>query len=87
MDHPATEFKDTPMVVVPLEKLSDQAINGLIHEFILREGTDYGKYEYSLDEKQAQVKKQMDAGQVVVVFDILEGSCSIVRKECLPKIK
>ena len=87
MNQPANEFKDTPMVIVPLEKLSAEAIDGLINEFILREGTDYGKHEYSLDEKHAQVQKQLNAGHCVVVFDMHEGSCSIVRKESLSKFK
>lgn len=85
MNHPENEFKDTPMVIVPLEKLSDEAIEGLINEFILREGTDYGKHEYSLEEKHAQVRKQLEAHHVVVVFDTKEESCSIVRKESLPR--
>lgn len=73
------------MVIVPLEKLSDEALDGLINEFILREGTDYGKNEYSLEQKHEQVKKQLDTKHVLVVFDTKEESCSLVRKESLPK--
>ena len=35
-------------VVVPLDKISDEALHGLINEFILREGTDYGAREFTL---------------------------------------
>ena len=85
MNVPFSEFKDTPMVVVPLEKLSDEALYGLINEFILREGTDYGKNEYSLEQKHEQVQRQLLAKHILVVFDTLEETCSIVRKESLPK--
>lgn len=73
------------IIVVPLEKLSDQALEGLIDEFILREGTDYGKNEYSLEQKHEQVKKQLESEQVLVVFDTEEQTCSIARKESIPK--
>lgn len=85
MNQPYSEFKETPMVVVPLEKLSDVALDGLINEFILREGTDYGKNEYTLEQKHEQVQRQLDAKHILVVFDTQEETCSIVRKESLPK--
>lgn len=34
-------------VLVSIEMLSDEALNGLIQEFILREGTDYGTSEHT----------------------------------------
>lgn len=78
-------MKSESLVVVPLEKLSDQALEGLIDEFILREGTDYGKFEYTLEQKHEQVKKQLSSSQILVVFDTEEQTCSIVRKESIPK--
>lgn len=78
------ENKTPPdFVVVPLDKLSEEALYGLINEFILREGTDYGKTEFTLEEKHGQVKKQLLAGKILIVFDPLEESASIIRKETL----
>ncbi len=71
------------VIVVPTEKISDDALTGLISEFILREGTDYGSREFTLEEKHAQIRKQLAAGLVVIVFDPKEESASIVRKELL----
>lgn len=68
-------------VVVPLEKLSEEALTGLINEFILREGTDYGQREFTLAEKHRQIRKQLSAGKIVIVFDPTEESASIVRME------
>lgn len=74
-----------PGFVVPLEKVSEHALNALIQEFILREGTDYGVREYSLDEKNIQVLKQLQQGRVLIVFDPSDETCSLLRKEDLPK--
>ena len=52
-------------------------------EFILREGTDYGQKEYTLDEKHQQIIKQLKSENIVIVFDLTEESASIVRKEQL----
>lgn len=70
-------------VLVPYEKLSEEALSGLVDEFILREGTDYGKHEFTLEEKHQHVHKQILSGRVVVVFDLDEQSASLIRKEQL----
>lgn len=73
---PANNF-----IVVPIEKVSDEALEGLINEFILREGTDYGPREFTLEAKHQQLRKQLASGKIVIVFDPEEESASIVQKE------
>jgi uncharacterized protein len=70
-------------VVIPIEQLSEEALHGLINEFIQREGTDYGNHEYSLEQKHQQILKQLVSEKIVVVFDVNEESASIVQKEQL----
>lgn len=70
-------------VVVPVENLSEEALHGLIDEFILREGTDYGAREFTLEEKHTQLKKQLNEGKILIVFDTAEQTASIIRKEQL----
>jgi uncharacterized protein len=65
-------------IIVPYEKLSEDALKGLITEFILREGTDYGLVEVTLEKKTEQIFSQLKSGKVHVVFDPVEESCSIV---------
>ena len=77
-EKPSPEF-----VVVPIEKISEQTLTGLIEEFILREGTDYGVREFTLLEKHEQIKKQLAMGTCLIVFDINEQTASIIRKEQL----
>lgn len=64
---------------VPYGELSAEALKGLIEHFVLREGTDYGSVEFSLDEKVSAVVKQLERGQAKIVFDDEEQSFNIVR--------
>lgn len=70
-------------VIVPFEKISEEALDGLINEFILREGTDYGQKEYTLQEKHEQLKKQLISGKIKIVFDSQEQTASLIRSEHL----
>ncbi|MBK7845334.1 MAG: YheU family protein [Bdellovibrionales bacterium] len=52
---------------IQLEQLSDEAIAGIIENFILREGTDYGSVEVS-ERKSEQIRQQIDCGDMKIVF-------------------
>ena len=65
-------------IVVPHEKLSPAALEGVIDDFITREGTDYGDQEYSLDTKRAQVRRQLERGEALVTFDPETESVTLV---------
>lgn len=73
-------------VIVPMEQISKDALKGLVSEFILREGTDYGVQEVSFEKKYEQVVRQLKAGHIFIVYDPVEESCSILRKEALPRL-
>ncbi|MBI1910680.1 MAG: YheU family protein [Deltaproteobacteria bacterium] len=66
---------------VPFRMLSEDALNGLIEEFVTREGTDYGQTEYSLEKKALVVRRQLETGKAVIVFDEETGTCNIIPKE------
>ncbi len=69
-------------VEVPVDQISAEALNGLIESFVLREGTDYGDADYDLDQKVSHVKKQLDSGDVAVVFNIeLQSADMLTRTE------
>jgi uncharacterized protein len=64
-------------IVVPHEELSAQALHGVIESFVLREGTDYGEREYSLEQKVAQVRAQLERGQARILFDPQSNTVTI----------
>lgn len=60
---------DQPPVEVPARALGDETLKSLIESFVLREGTDYGAHEVSLDKKIQQVTQQILSGEVKIIFD------------------
>ena len=62
---------------IPWESLSEDALRGVIEDFVTREGTEYGFQEVSLDTKVAQVMGQLQRAEAVIVFDSESMSCSI----------
>jgi len=56
-------------VEIPLRDLSASALRGVVEAFVNREGTDYGEVERSLEEKVADVMRQLERGEARVVFD------------------
>ena len=59
----------TEPVEVPLSTLSRDALRALVEEFVTRDGTDYGAIERDLDTKVAAVLRQLERGEVRIVFD------------------
>jgi uncharacterized protein YheU (UPF0270 family) len=56
-------------VFVPYTELSAEALRGVVESFVLREGTDYGEREFSLEQKLAHVYRQLERGEAQIVFD------------------
>jgi uncharacterized protein len=56
-------------VVIPYTDLSEEALRGVLESFVLREGTEYGERDYSLDQKVAHVIRQLRRGDAQIVFD------------------
>ena len=63
---------------IPYTKLSDDTLQGIVEEYVSREGTEYGSRDYSLDEKVKQVLAQIHCGDVVIEFDPDSQSCQLL---------
>tara|TARA_R110002072_G_scaffold1598_6_gene13606 strand:- start:32884 stop:33093 length:210 start_codon:yes stop_codon:yes gene_type:complete len=59
------------------QDLSEDALDGVIEDFVTREGTEYGPQEVSLAAKVQMVKKQLQKGIVSINFDPETESCTI----------
>jgi len=68
-------------VKIPYKQLSSEALQGIIEEFVTRDGTDYGEYEISLETKISQVLKQLKSGKAVIVFDQKSETCTILKSD------
>ena len=54
---------------IPVNKLSAGTLQGVIEEFISRNGTDYGEVEASWETKFRQVKYKLENRSAVLIFD------------------
>lgn len=71
----------TGFIRIPPQQLPADVLQAVIEAFITREGTDYGLYEYSLEEKVEQLRAQLQSGEVVLVFDPESESCTLIPRE------
>ena len=77
--------KEMPIVVSP-EQLSEEALSGIIENFILREGTDYGMVEVSYEKKAQQVRRQIEKGDIKIIFDQTTESVSLLTATAYKKL-
>ena len=68
----------TEPIPIPHAELSAEALRGVIESFVLREGTDYGEREHSLEQKVAQVRAQLERGQARILFDPDSNTVTLV---------
>lgn len=68
-------------MIVPIDALEADTLYSLAESFVLREGTDYGEEEVSLDVKVQQVLERLKSGEAVLVYSELHESVDIKRKE------
>jgi uncharacterized protein len=72
------ETKPPEPVLVPYGELPAELLHAVVESFVLREGTDYGEKEFSLEEKVARVVSQLKKGEAHIVFDPESDSVSII---------
>jgi len=68
-------------IKIPYAQLSPEALQGVIEEFVTRDGTDYGEVEISLETKISQVLAQLKSGKAVIVFDQKSETCTILTSD------
>ncbi len=75
---------------IPVEiaagELSEEALNGIIENFILREGTDYGAHEVDYLKKKEQIQRQLSRGDVKIIFDQSTETVSLITASDFKKL-
>ena len=61
-------------MIVPHRGLSDDALNAVIEEFVTRDGTESS----DAPDKSAAVRRALDAGELVLVYDPEADICNIL---------
>lgn len=68
-------------VKIPYDQLSQEALKGVIEEFVTRNGTDYGEAQIPLETKIAQVLLQLKSKEAFIVFDHDSETATILHKD------
>jgi uncharacterized protein len=70
---------DPQSVIVPYSDLAADLLHAVVESYVLREGTDYGEKEFSLEDKVAHVISQLKRGDAQIVFDPETETVSITK--------
>ncbi|WP_058910352.1 YheU family protein [Entomohabitans teleogrylli] len=65
-------------MIIPWQDIAPETLDNLIESFVLREGTDYGEQERSLEQKVEDVKRQLQSGDAVLVWSELHETVNIM---------
>ena len=64
-------------VEVPYSEMPAELLHAVVESFVLREGTDYGEREFSLEAKVDGVIRQLKKGEAKIIFDPATDSVTI----------
>ena len=75
-----TSSEDPPGIILTADALRPETLRAVVEEFVSREGTDYGRSEFTLDEKVGHVMRQLQRGEAHLTFDPASGTVDIVTR-------
>lgn len=68
-------------MIIPIADLAADTLRNIVEGFVLREGTEYGEVDCSLEDKVTQVIGQLNAGEALLVYSELHETVNIVPKD------
>lgn len=68
-------------MIIPWQEINPDTLENIIKEFVLREGTDYGEVEYSLDQKIEHVRQLLIRKEVFILYSELHETIDIKNKK------
>ena len=66
------------IINIPVEALSEDALLGVIDDYVNREGTDYGHRDFDLEQKREAVRRQLASGRASITYDPATQTTTIV---------
>ncbi|HBO39505.1 MAG TPA: hypothetical protein DD638_12670 [Pasteurellaceae bacterium] len=67
-------------MIIPWQELEEETLVNIVESFILREGTDYGFEELSLEQKTQNLLAKIRNGCAIIVWSELHESIDIKDK-------
>ena len=65
-------------VEIPYDKVTHDTLQRMIQEFVTRDGADWGDIGCTLEDKVEQVKLQLKARKIKIVFDLTSQTANFV---------
>ena len=78
MDRQQTDEQNEEGVDVPYDRIDPETLRKMIQEFVSRDGADWDDPGCSLDDKVAQVLRQLRTKQIKVVVDLTSQTANLV---------
>jgi hypothetical protein len=67
-------------MIIPADSIDNETLHSLVESFVLREGTDYGEVEITMQEKVEQIIEQLRLGDIVIEYSEEHESVNIIKK-------
>lgn len=67
-------------MIIPWQDLEEETLINIAESFILREGTDYGEEELSLQHKTQNLLTKIKQGEALIIWSELHESIDIKNK-------
>ena len=68
-------------VEVPPQRVEQNLLHALLEEYASRDGTDYGESERSLEAKVTDLRTQLRAGLLCLVYDTVSEEWDLVPRD------
>lgn len=67
-------------MIIPWQNIEENTLINIVDSFILREGTDYGATELSLEQKRQRLLSSIKQGSVIIVWSELHETIDLKNK-------
>ena len=67
-------------MIIPIDQLDAEILTAIIEQYVLSEGTDYGEAVYSLEQKVAHVRVQLENESALLVYSEDHEAVNIISR-------
>jgi len=67
--------------LIPFDSLTPETLNNILVEVVTRDGTDYGEYDLSLEQKCQQAGQMLKSQQAFLIFDTESETIKLISRD------
>ncbi len=69
--------------LIPHDSLAAETLQSILEDLVTRDGTDYGDYDLTIDQKVIKAKKLLESKLAFLLFDTESETIKILSKDQL----